>query len=409
MSMFIHYEPGCLSDGDGDGDGDDNQTQIKSKQGARMGLTDKLLKGVKKRGIGTSLAESDYGEVPYYLSVGTVAMNLMLSGKWNGGVPASKLTMFAGEKGSTKTLNMLEAIKSMQSEYPDSTIVYIDAEHAADKSSLVKYGIDTSKVIYFPLSRIDDEDKEMSLMYQISNLSNEIEKHDKVMMCIDSLGVLTTGRTNNNAESGNMAKDMSINSDKKKFVNMLLEVAGLRMIPIIIINHVYDSVGGFSSDPKQVAGGSVLFLPSQVILISSKAKMTNESDFTMEAGTAKVQTGNIFTAYVYKGRLSKERSKAKFAIHYEHGFLKYYGLVEYALEGGYIEESKDGRATVYNIVGHSDIKATKKTVCMKENYPFWEALFAKTDFGEYLNALFSYGVSSFKGKDVLTVATKEEE
>lgn len=375
-----------------------------------MGLTDKLLKGVKKRGIGTVLSESDYGEVPYFLSVGTIAMNLMLSGRWNGGVPASKLTMFAGEKGSTKTLNMLEAIKSMQSEYPDSTIVYIDAEHAAEKSSLVKYGIDIDRVLYFPISRIDDDDKEMSLMYQISNLSNEIEKHDKVMIVVDSLGVLTTGRTNNNAESGNTAKDMSINSDKKKFVNMLLEVAGLRMIPIIIINHVYDSVGGFSSDPKQVAGGSVLFLPSQVILISSKAKLSTDSDYCNEGNNSapKEQTGNIFTAYVYKGRLSKERSKAKFAIHYQHGFLKYYGLVEYALEGGYIEESKDGRATVYNIVGHADVKATKKTVCLQENYPFWEKLFEVTDFGEYLNALFSYGVSTFKGKEVLTIAEAAE-
>lgn len=373
-----------------------------------MSLTDKLLKGAQKRSsIVATLAKSDYGTIPYYLPVGTITMNLMLSGKWDGGVPAGKLTMFAGEKGSSKTLNMLEAVKSLQTTYPDSTVIYVDAEHAQEDDTMKSHGIDTSRLIYIPLSRIDDEDKELSLMYNISNIANDIEKADKVLMCVDSIGVLTTGRTVNNAQSGNTAKDMSINSEKKKFVNMLLEMAGMKMIPIILINHVYDSVGGFSSDPKQVAGGSVLFLPSQVILISSKAKMNNDSDFVNEASATKEQTGNIFTAYVFKGRLSKERSKARFGIHYKHGFLKYFGLVDYALEGGYIEESKDGRATVYNISGNPDVKASKKTCCLPENYPFWETLFSTTDFGDYLNALFAYGNNEFKGK-VITASVVDE-
>jgi len=374
-----------------------------------MGLTDKLLKGVQKRSqYATVLSKSDFGTIPYYLSVGTITMNLMLSGKWDGGVPAGKLTMFAGEKGSTKTLNMLEAIKTLQSTYKDSTVIYVDAEHAVEDDKMIAYGIDTTKLIYIPLSRIDDEDDELSLMYNISNLADDIEKANKALICVDSIGVLTTGRSNANAKSGNTAKDMSINSEKKRFVNMLLEMAGMKLIPIILINHVYDAVGGFSADPKQVAGGSVLFLPSQVILISSKARMNSDSDFCVEGGSdKKEQTGNIFTAYVFKGRLSKERSKAKFGIHYGYGFLKYYGLVEYALEGGYIEESKDGRSTVYNISGKPEIKASKKTVCLPENYGFWEALFKTTDFGEYLNALFAYGQNKFKGKEITSVVDEQ--
>lgn len=376
-----------------------------------MGLTDKLLKGVQKRSQYTTvLNKSDFGQIPYFLPVGTITMNLMLSGKWDGGVPAGKLTMFAGEKGSTKTLNMLEAIKSMQSTYEDSTIVYIDAEHAVEDDKLQEYGIDTSRVIYIPLSRIHDDDKELSLMYNISNLAKDIEKADKVLMCVDSVGVLTTGRTNANAEKGNTAKDMSINSIKKEFVNMLLELAGMKQIPIILINHVYANVGGFG-DSTTVAGGSVLFLPSQVILISSKAKMKNDMDFvnTLQSGKTAEQVGNVFTAYVFKGRLSKERATAKFAISYEHGFLKYYGLIEYALSGGYIEESKSGYSTIYSLACDSNVKAPKKTVCLPENYSFWETLFEKSDFGEYLNALFTYGTTTFKGKALTSVASDEVE
>ena len=352
-------------------------------------LTDKLLKNVKKRGLGDSLSSSEFGSIDYFLSLGTVTMNLLTSGRWNGGVACSKLTMFAGEKGSTKTLNMQEAIKSMQQEYPDSVVIYVDSEHAVEKHDLENYGVDLERVIYIPLSRIDDDDKELSLMYQLSNIANDIEKDDKVMICIDSVGVLTTGRTNANAEKGNTAKDMSINSEKKKFINMLLEMAGMKKIPIVLINHVYSAIGGFG-DSTVVAGGSVLFLPSQVVLISSKAKMKPDSDGCCTDETDKT-IGNVMTAVVYKGRLAKERSTAKFAIHYKHGFLKYYGLIEYALSGGYIEEGKEGRSTVYKSNTNPELFMKKKTMYLPENYPFWEHLLKDTDLGEYLNNHFKYG------------------
>ena len=356
-----------------------------------MSLTKRLSKGVAKRSsFITTFNQSEFGTIDYYLPLGCITMNLLTSGKWDGGVACGKLTMFAGAKGSTKTLNMYEAMKSMQSMFEDSTIIYVDSEHAAEQEKFVEYGIDPERILYMPLSRIDDENPELSLMYQMSNIFAEIEKNDKVMVCVDSIGVLTTGRSNANALKGNTAKDMSITSEKKRFVTLLLETCGIKKIPGVLINHIYSSVGSGFGDPNVVAGGSVLYLPSQTVMITSKAKMKPDADGCFTDSKEKT-VGNIFTAIVEKGRLAKERTVAKFAIHYKHGFLKYYGLAEYALEGGFIEEGKDGRSTVYSITGNDEIKVPKKTMYMPDNYKFWETLFSTTDFGQYLNKNFEYG------------------
>lgn len=352
-----------------------------------MSLTDKLLKGVKKRGIGDTLKDSDYGRIDYYLDIGTIAMNLMTSGKWNGGCPSSKVTMFAGPKSSTKTQNAYQIMKTHQAQ--GGVVVLVDSEHATDMESLEAQGIDTEKVIYLPLARIDDEDKEMSMMYQISNMAEDIDKEDKVLMVFDSAGAWTSGRTVANALKGNTAKDMSITSEKKKLMNLLMEIAGVKKIPIIVINHTYANVGGFGA-ATEVSGGGILYIPSTVIEITSKAKLKWDDYGVNEGFESKEPIGAILTASVYKGRLSRENSKMKFAIHANYGFLRYYGLIDYAVEGGYVETTKEGHSTMYTISG-TEIKTPKKKMYLPEEYPFWEELFKTTDFGEYLNAAFSYG------------------
>lgn len=358
-----------------------------------MSLINDLIKTAEKNsgGIVTSLDKSDFGTIEYYIPTPTVITNLLYSGKVNGGTASGKLTMLAGATGSTKTLQAHLAIRNFQETYKDGVVIYVDAEHATEKEDLTAFGCDTSRIVFVPLSRIDDEDKKKSLMYNLSNLFDKIERGQKVLLVLDSLGALSSLRTNKNALSGNAAKDMSINSEKKKLINYLLEAAGMKGIPMILINHTYANVGGFG-DSQTVAGGSVLFLPTQTIVMTSKAKMRPKDGYWEKDVDEKAVTGNVFTATIGKGRLAKQYSTAKFAVHFHYGFLKYSGLLDYALSGGYFEEGKDGRSVVYTIKGLEDSpKALKKSIYMPEHYDFWETLFSKTDFGTYLEKLFAYG------------------
>ena len=338
-------------------------------------LTKKLLKSVKKNGIGDTLKDSEFGKIDYYVPSDSIIMNLLMSAKWNGGVPAGRITMLSGAKSHGKTVSAMNFAKNYQKD--GGTIVLIDSEFASEESSLANLGLQTEDIIYLPLSHIKDDVKEQSITYQLNEIFKNIDRGDKVMIILDSLGALQTKNTLQNIEKNNNAVDMKVAMEKKAFMSFLTALVGQKGIPCIILNHSYESIGGFGGG-QEVAGGGALYYPSTILLMSSKAKMKINDE----------NQGTLLRTQIYKGRLSREKAIAKWAMHYEYGILPYYGLDELALEGGYIEEAKEGRSTVYKF---NENTCPKKTYMLPENNSFWKKLLEETDFGKYLNDVFAYG------------------
>ena len=361
-------------------------------------LAKKLSKALQKNGstISGIMSENEFAEIPYYVDSGVVGVNLLLSAKWDGGTPAGRVTMFAGPKSSGKTLLAMNTAKNFQKDF-DGTPVLFDSEFASDSKSLESSGIDTDNLVYLPICNIKDEDKESSLSYQTNELANAVEKGDKALFIYDSMGEWQSQRTVANIEKNNTAKDMSITQEKKAFMSQILQISGKLSVPSIVINHSYANLGGFGS-ATEVSGGGALYKPSQIIEITSKANWKDED--------TKERIGSIFTAKVYKGRLARENAVYKFAISYENGLSRYYGMHEFALEGGYIEEAKDGRSTVYKIKD-TDLVIRKKNIYVnpETEEEFWKYLFTNTDFGYFLNDSFAYGSS----KKLKSLVIEDEE
>jgi len=341
-----------------------------------------LLKSAKKNGFGDIMSDSEFAIIPYYTPLKSILLNLLFSAKWDGGIPAGRLSMPAGPKSHGKSMIAYDCAKTFQEQ--GGTIVLFDSEFASEREALENLGLDSKNIIYMPLSNMKDENNELSLTYQFIHLMKDIEREDKVMLIFDSMGGWISKGTIANAEKGNTAMNMKIASEKKELMSLINSLVGLKGIPCLVLNHSYANVGGFGSQ-SEVAGGGALFYPSSIVEITSKAnlKVRDES------------IGTIMTAKVYKGRLAREKSVAKFAMHYEHGFLPFYGLDALALEGGYIEEEKIGRSTVYKY--SSVVKSTKEITAGKINYflpefnEFWSELFKCSDFGVFLNDVFAYG------------------
>jgi RecA/RadA recombinase len=342
-------------------------------------LTSKLLKGMKKRGTGNTLTDSEFSKIPYYIPMESILLNLLISARWNGGVPAGRVTCFAGPKSHGKSQLAYDAAKKFQKD--GGTVILIDSEFASEESALTNLGIDGDNFLYLPLAHMQDDDKEQSITYQLNEISKDIEYGDKVMFIFDSMGAWISKGTVANIEKNNNAQNMKIASEKKQLMSLITQIAGTKGIPIIVLNHSYENVGGFTGG-QEVSGGGALYYPSTILLISSKSQVKID-----EGGAV---YGSAFRTSVYKGRLSRERAVEKWVMHYDYGILPYYGLEPYALEGGYIEETKDGRSTVFQIA-NTDIKCPKKTCMMPENNEFWNALFETTDFGNFLNDIFAYG------------------
>lgn len=350
-------------------------------------LTDKLLKGMKKRGVGDTLSDSEFSKIKYYVPTDSIMLNLLLSAKWNGGIPAGRVTMLAGPKSHGKSQIAYNVAKKFQED--GGTVVLFDSEFASEASALSNLGLDSENFLYLPLANMQDEDKEMSITYQLNELSKDIEVNDKVMIIFDSMGAWQSKGTIANIEKNNTAQNMKIASEKKALMALITQIAGVKQIPIIVLNHSYESIGSFTGG-QEVSGGGALYYPSTVLLISSKSQAKIDDEVI----------GANFRTSVYKGRLSREKAVDKWTMHYQYGMLPFANLEAYALEGGYIEETKDGRSTVFQITG-TNVKCPKKTCMLPENNEFWKTLFSTTDFGNFLNDLFAYG--SNKQMQALTV------
>lgn len=338
-------------------------------------LTKKLLKGIKKNGIGNTLKESEFGKIDYYVKSDSVMANLLMSAKWDGGIPAGRVTMASGPKSHGKTQLALNYAKNFQKE--DGTIILIDSEFASEDEALSNLGLDTENILYLPLSHIKDDVKEQSITYQLNEIFKDIDRGERVMIMLDSLGALQTKNTLQNIEKNNNAQDMKIAVEKKAFMSFLTALVGQKGVPCLVLNHSYEAVGSFTGG-QEVAGGGALYYPSTILLMGSKSQMKINDE---------VQ-GTALRTQVYKGRISREKAIGKWAMHYEHGILFSYGLDSLALEGGYIEEGKEGRSTLYKF---GELTCPKKTYMLPENDDFWKTLLAETDFGNYLNDVFAYG------------------
>lgn len=131
-------------------------------------------------------------------------------------------------------------------------------------------------------------------------------------------------------------------------------------------------------DPLAIGGGKGLqFCCSAVVMGSSKAKSKDGDEIN----------GAIITAVNKKGRLAIENSKLKYLIKFEGGIHQYYGLLDDALEGGYVTKPSMGWYTRPHI--ENDKKWREKEI-WENSESFWLPIFNDTNFPIYIEKKYSF-------------------
>ena len=98
-----------------------------------------------------------------WISTGNYALNYLVSGDFNKGIPLGKVTVFAGESGSGKSYICAgNIVKAAQDQ--GIFVVLIDSENALDEAWLHALGVDTDekKLLKLNMSLIDDVAKTVS-------------------------------------------------------------------------------------------------------------------------------------------------------------------------------------------------------------------------------------------------------
>ena len=257
-----------------------------------------------------------------YVDTGSYIFNALVSGSIYGGVSGNKITALVGESGCGKTFYALAIVKNFLDNHPDGYCLYFDTESAITKSLLESRGIDLKRVIVLNVVTIE-EFRSKALKAVEIYLKKDKSERKPCMFVLDSLGMLSTTKEISDTLAEKDSRDMTKAQLIKGAFRMLTLKLGQADIPMIVTNHVYDSMSMYS--PKEISGGSGLRYAASTIVYLSKSKEKDGTDVI----------GVIIKAKTYKSRISKENQEVETRLYYdERGLDRYYGLLELGEIGG---------------------------------------------------------------------------
>jgi recombination protein RecA len=295
----------------------------------------KFRKSITKSIQGLGLGFNDPTD---WISTGNYALNYLISGDFNKGIPLGKVSVLAGESGAGKSyIASGNIIKNAQAQ--GIYVILIDTENALDEAWLKALGVDTDekKLLKLSLSMIDDVAKTISEFmkgYREENADNR-ENAPKILFVIDSLGMLLTPTDVNQFEAGEMKGDLgrkpkALTALVRNCVNMF----GSYNVGLIATNHTYASQDMFDPDDK-ISGGQGFIYASSIVIAMKKLKLKED-----EAGNKISEVRGIRAACkVMKTRYAKPFESVQVKIPYDTGMDPYSGLVDLFEKQGVIVQS----------------------------------------------------------------------
>ena len=311
----------------------------------------KFRKEITKSIDGLSIGFNDPTD---WISTGNYALNYLISGDFNRGIPLGKVTVFAGESGAGKSyICSGNIIKNAQEQ--GIFVVLIDSENALDEDWLKALGVDTaeSKLLKLSMAMIDDVTKNIStFMSDYKTLADG--ERPKVLFVIDSLGMLLTPTDVNQFDAGEMKGDLgrkpkALTALVRNCVNMF----GSYNVGLVCTNHTYASQDMFDPDDK-ISGGQGFIYASSIVVAMKKLKLKEDEDGNKVTDVMGIRSA----CKVMKTRYAKPFEGVQVKIPYETGMNPYSGLVDLAEKKGFLK--KDGNRLAYTTLDGEIIKYFRK-------------------------------------------------
>jgi RecA/RadA recombinase len=331
--------------------------------------------------------EDNQEELGFY-STNVISLNLLFAGRVDGAIPIGKVSMISAPPTLGKSIIAMSVIKGAQRINPDLVTILIDAEYSFDYNVAKKMKLDVSKekLIVYQESSIE---KVKNIILKTINLVPK-EERKNILIVIDSWGTLVSSKTIDDGLAGKDVTDMTLPKKKNDLANILLNTRATAFV----VNHVYMNTGGFG-DPLQIPGGMrLIFNSSCIVLGTSRAK---------EKDDKKNLLGHIISAQTFKSRYSKEKTCLQFRMKHNGGLDPFYGILDDALEGGYVisgrvldekETKKKGEKVYKEKAGTYQRAHIEDDTPLKEediyNAKFWVPIFEQTDFKKYLEDKYQF-------------------
>lgn len=333
-----------------------------------MSIMAKLKKNSKVSGTSV-LSQSEFFNEKEITTIDVPMLNVALSGRVDGGL-TSGLTVLAGPSKHFKTSFALKMAGAFLDANPEAVMLFYDSEFGSPQSYFTNFGIDTDRVLHVPVMNV--EELKFDLIAQLENL----DKDDKVIIVIDSVGNLASKKELDDAINEKSVADMSRAKALKGLFRMTTPYLTMKSIPLIAINHTYKEIGLFPKDI--VSGGTGIYYSADNIWILGRRQNKTGTEVT----------GYDFIINVEKSRFVKEKSKIPISVSWDGGIERYSGLLDVALAGGFVIKPSNGW---YQLVDTESGEVVGSKVRQKDTLEpdFWSPLLGNQKFLDFIQNQYS--------------------
>jgi len=281
-----------------------------------------------------------------YISTGSYALNALICGSIFGGIPNNKSVMFAGIESVGKSLfTGFICNSAMNMGYKP---FYFETEGATDENTFKGFkktkGVDYA---ILPIKTIDDlrlqayQIIDMYKAYYNSLSAEEYLKRQKILMVVDSIGMLGSTANIKNLAKGEIKRDLTKQQALRELFRDITVDLNILKIPLIPVNHVYETIDPYGEKFKVSGGGGGRYGASSIITLS-KTKVKDS--------TKKFQLGVIIKAKAPKSRFIQENKEVEVYLDFKKGLDPFYGLNKFLADETILAKTKNKEVSEYYLI-----------------------------------------------------------
>lgn len=345
-------------------------------------MSNALLQKLKKNSV---IKETEILANSTLLEKGNVttfvpAINIALSGTLNEGLE-SGLTIWAGPSRHFKTLFSLVMVKAFLDSDPEAVCLFYDSEFGASKRYFASVGIDPSRVLFTPILNIEN------LKFDCMRQLEELDRKDKVIILVDSLGNLASKKEVEDALSEKSVADMSRAKQIKSFFRMVTPYLSIKDIPMVCVNHTYLTQEMYAK--TIMSGGQGPMLSADSVFVLGRQQGEKED--------GELQ-GYNFVINVEKSRRVREKSKIVVEVTWKGGINRWSGLLDIALESGHVIKPNNGWYQKVDMET-GEVLDGKVRKADTNTEAFWRSILASPSFQEFVRQKYQVSHNSLLGDE----------
>ena len=276
-----------------------------------------------------------------YISTGCYALNRVITGRYDQGIPVGGIMQLRGNSSTGKTLFATTFLTSAQK--AGWYCKMLDAENTFSPSFGSMLGIDAETLLYSTPRTLEEA------FGDVQETIKQIREHDKdtpILFVIDSVAVLPTAEelqrdsVSDISNTDGARRAVVFGSLLRKINTMLRN----NRATLLVINQIRSKINVMYGNPETTAAGGKAL---EFYLSTDLHTTSNKTSDVIKDG--KKPTGIVGRVQSKKNKLGIPYLECEFKVEFDKGLDPYYGLEEWLATDGLIEISAAGRRSVGDI------------------------------------------------------------